>query len=169
MPEHGQSPRQRSTCPASQGLPGAGGKGGPEVKGLSPAGPGLWQAIFRSACPVSGKGTRAPRAAPGPPRGSPGSAAPNRRSGQLLSESPAARGRDAPARRRSGAPAAPPERGRPRRPKSRTPAAEKPDPRGRGSPKAVAAVAPASSPVFFPQAMGKIKGRSVCPGHRYRS
>lgn len=71
MPEHGQCPRQRSTCPASQGLPGAGGKGGPEVKGLSPAGPGLWQAIFRSACPVSGKGTRpegSPRPSPRLPR-----------------------------------------------------------------------------------------------------
>lgn len=159
MPEPRQSPRQRSTCPASQGLPGAGGKGAPEVKGLPPAGLGLWQALFRSASPVSGKATR-----PGgtgkpscPPGGSPGSAAPNRRSKHLRLEGPGARGRDAPARRRSGALRALPERGL-------TQAAEKPDPRGRGSPKAVAAVAPASS-LFFPELVGKIKGRSFCPGH----
>lgn len=47
-----------STCPASQGLRGVGGKGGPEVKGLSMAGLGLWQPVFRSAFPVSEGATR---------------------------------------------------------------------------------------------------------------
>lgn len=76
MPERRQSPRQCSTCPTSQGLPGAGGKGGPEVKDLSPAGLGLWQALFRSAASVSGKarprgpGTRrSPAALPAAPAG----------------------------------------------------------------------------------------------------
>lgn len=114
MPERRQSPRQCSTCPTSQGLPGAGGKGGPEVKDLSPAGLGLWQALFRSAASVSGKATRLEG------RGHGEVQQPSRRLLRVcsmeLSERAAPLGRlqsprHAPAPRRSGVLGAPPERG----------------------------------------------------------
>lgn len=101
MPQHRQPPRRRSTCLASQGLPGAGGKGGPGVKGLSPASLGLRTVLFCSASPVSKKVKRPWAGGTGklscPPGGSPGLEHQTARSKQLGSETPGAQDRGAPA------------------------------------------------------------------------
>lgn len=90
----GQPPRQCSTCPASQGLPGAGAKGGPGLR----ASPRQALAGFfplRFPCQWDGEGGPGPRGIPAPSRGSPGSAAPNRGAAAPLGRLPG-QGRGAP-------------------------------------------------------------------------